>query len=83
MYKVNLSSEAEKDLNAIDKKIKPKIISALLNLRNNPFAGKKLSGRLRNCYSLRVWPYRIIYLLDKKELLVLVIRIGQRGGVYK
>ena len=83
MYKVNLSSEAEKDLNAIDKKIKPKIISALLNLRNNPFAGKKLSGRLRNCYSLRVWPYRIIYLLDKKELLVLVIRIGQRGGDYK
>ena len=83
MYKVNLSSEAEKDLNAIDKKIKPKIISALLNLRNNPFAGKKLSGRLRNCYSLRVWPYRIIYLLDKKELLVLVIRIGQRSKVYR
>ena len=83
MYKVNLSSEAEKDLNAIDKKIKPKIISALLNLRNNPFAGKKLSGRLRNCYSLRVWPYRIIYLLDKKRLLVLVIRISQRSKVYR
>ncbi|MBU4299512.1 type II toxin-antitoxin system RelE/ParE family toxin [Patescibacteria group bacterium] len=33
-------------------------------------------------YSYRVWPYRIIYRIYKNLLLIIVIRIGHRQGVY-
>jgi len=49
----------------------------------DPFVGKKLKGEYENQYSYRVWPYRIIYEIRKNELVVLVIRVGHRQGVYK
>jgi len=32
---------------------------------------------------LRVGPYRIIYKVYKRELNILIIRIGQRQGAYR
>ncbi|MBP9850444.1 MAG: type II toxin-antitoxin system RelE/ParE family toxin, partial [Candidatus Peribacteraceae bacterium] len=34
-------------------------------------------------YTLRVWPYRIIYKFEKQQLTVYVLEIGHRQGVYK
>jgi mRNA interferase RelE/StbE len=82
MYKIILSRLAEKDLNKINKIDKPHIFSALFDLRKEPFSGKKLKGKLQNCYSLRVSNYRIIYKIYKKEIEILVIRIGERQGIY-
>lgn len=82
MYKIILSRAAEKDLDKIDKKDKPYIFSALFDLRKEPFLGKKLKGKLQGCYSLRVSNYRIIYKIYKKEVEILIIRIGERQGIY-
>ena len=83
MYQIILSRTAEKDLGKIDKKYKPHIFAALFDLRKEPFLGKRLKGKFQDCYSLRVGIYRIIYKIYKKELDILVIRIGQRQGIYK
>ena len=83
MYQIILSRTAEKDLSKIDKKYKPHIFAALFDLRKDPFLGKKLKGKFQDCYSLRVGIYRIIYKIYKKELDILVIRIGHRQGIYK
>jgi len=83
MYKILLSETAEKDLEKIDNKYKPHIFAALFDLRKNPYSGKKLKGKFQNYYSLRVGFYRIIYGVYKKELNILVIRIGHRQGIYK
>ena len=83
MYQIVLSRSAEKDLNKIDKKFKPHIFAALFDLRKNPYLGKRLKGRFQNYYSLRVGIYRIIYKIYKRELNILVIRIGHRQGVYR
>jgi len=83
MYKILLSETAEKDLEKIDNKYKPHIFAALFDLRKNPCSGKKLKGKFQNYYSLRVGFYRIIYGVYKKELNILVIRIGHRQGIYK
>ena len=53
-----------------------------LELAQNPDLGKKLEGELRDFYSLRVWPYRIIYQIIKNELIVFVVQIKHRQGVY-
>ena len=55
---------------------------ALIELAQNPDLGKKLEGELRDFYSLRVWPYRIIYQIIKNELIVFVVQIKHRQGVY-
>jgi len=83
MYQIVLSRTAEKDLDKIDMKYKPHIFAAFFDLRKDPFLGKKLKGKFQDCYSLRVGFYRIIYKIYKRELNILVIRIGQRQEVYK
>ncbi len=83
MYQIILSRTAANDLSKIDKKYKPHIFAALFDLRKEPFSGKKLKGKFHGCYSLRVGIYRIIYKIYKKELDILVIRIGHRQGIYK
>ncbi|HXE20815.1 MAG TPA: hypothetical protein VN617_00580 [Rhodoferax sp.] len=42
---------------------------------------RKLVGRLG--YRLRVGGWRVIYTLDAGRLVILVLEIGARGGVYK
>lgn len=49
----------------------------------DPFIGKKLEGRFEGAYSYRVWPYRIIYRVYKNLLIVVVVHVGHRQGVYK
>ena len=83
MYRVILSRSAEKDLSQINKKYKPHIFAALFDLRKDPYLGKKLRGKFQDYYSLRVGLYRIIYKIYKRELNILVIRIGHRQGIYR
>jgi len=54
------------------------MLVAFEKLSLDPFIGKKLSGEFEGHYSVRVWPYRVVYKIYKNELLVLVIRIGHR-----
>jgi len=76
-----LKSRAEKELNSLPKRDYYRVIIALVGLAADPFVGKKLEGKYKDYYSLRVWPHRIIYQINKRELLVFVIRIGHRRGV--
>lgn len=52
-------------------------------LLEDPFSGKKLMGELEGYYSARVWPYRVIYQVLKKEQAILVRKIEDRKDVYK
>jgi mRNA-degrading endonuclease RelE of RelBE toxin-antitoxin system len=81
--RVVLSREAEKDYSGLPKSEQRKIDRKLLYLSKDPFVGKLLSGELKGYYSLKAWPYRIIYQIIKKSLCVAVIRILHRQGAYK
>lgn len=82
-YQVVLQKKAQKELDKVDVRYRARIIASLLELQINPFTGKKLSGELNGLWSLRIWPYRIIYIVKKNELIILVIKIGHRQGVYE
>lgn len=82
-YKVRLEKKAEKELKKIPNNDRLRISIVLLRLKGNPFNGKKLRGEYNDSYSLRVWSYRIIYKIYKKYLLVVVVHIGHRQGIYK
>lgn len=82
MYQVVLRKIAQKNLERVDARYKQRIVLALVELSRNPYAGKRLEGQLRDFYSLRVWPYRIIYQIINKELIIFVVQIKHRQGVY-
>ncbi len=78
---IYLTSQAQKELATISPIEKQKIIKKLRQLEVNSLSGKRLSGKLRGFYSLRAWPYRIIYeLIDDN---VWIVHIMHRKDVYK
>lgn len=81
-YKVVLPERAANNLNRIQKKYRDQIYFALKGLERSPFLGKKLWGQYEKYRSLRVGEYRIIYQVRASELVVLVIKIGTRQGIY-
>lgn len=82
-YQVVLPKKVQKDLRRIDSRYLNRIKAALVALAGDPCAGKRLEGKRKGQWSYEVWPYRIIYVIKHEELVILVIRIGHRQGVYK
>ncbi|MBF8249869.1 MAG: hypothetical protein HW400_470 [Candidatus Levybacteria bacterium] len=60
-----------------------KIQQRLKLLEINPYFGKKLEGRFAGTYSLRAWPYRILYIIEQGQKTIFVVSILHRQGVYK
>jgi len=86
MYRIELSKLAAKELERIyklDRKLYFRLITAIQVLEVNPYQGKRLKGRLRGDYSLRVGDYRIIYTVYKNRLIVYIIDLGHRKAIYK
>ena len=77
-----LSKEAEKDFAKLPKKDRKKVIKKLKILQGKPSSGKTLSEKLKSLWSLRAWPYRIIYNF-KKTSKIAVHRILHRQRAYK
>ena len=83
MAKVYFTPNTQKILNKLkDKKLEKRIMAAKSKLEQNPIAGKKLTGKLESQYSLRIWPYRIVYFVDK-ERDVIITDIRHRKDVYR
>ena len=83
MDKIFFNKEAEKQYQKIPKSIISRVRRSILNLAKNPYAGKKLQGKLAGNYSVRAWPYRIIYQIAKKSNIVIIVSILHRQRAYK
>lgn len=83
MTKVYFAPNSQKLFNKIkERKIKTKIEIGISKLIINPYIGKKLEGEFEGQYSIRVWPYRIVYYISKEKN-VIITDIGHRKEVYK
>lgn len=81
--KVIFSPRATRQLDRLPANEGFKIIKKLKDLETTPFTGKLLTGKLKGLYSLRAWPYRIVYEIFKDRKIVLIDTIEHRQGVYK
>ncbi|MFH1705612.1 MAG: type II toxin-antitoxin system RelE/ParE family toxin [Patescibacteria group bacterium] len=79
MIEVVLSKSAEKDFSRLPKKEMKKAVRKLEFLEKSS-EGKPLVGKLKSLWSLRAWPYRIIYEIEKSR--IVVHRIIHRKEVY-
>jgi mRNA interferase RelE/StbE len=83
MYKLIIKPKAEKQLRKLPHKDQSRIGAVLDHLMLDPFFGKKLDGHLDGYYAAKVWPYRIVYIIEKKIVTVTVVTIGHRKDVYE
>ena len=81
-YKVILPGKVANSLSRIEKRYRDQLYVALKGLERSPLLGKKLWGQYSKYRSLRVSDYRIIYQVKASELVVLIIKIGNRQGIY-
>lgn len=80
---VNYSKKAEKQFLKLPKSQQQKILKRTKILKNNPFSDKKLKGKFKGLLSLKTWPYRIIYQINKKAKTLFIITIDHRQQAYK
>jgi mRNA interferase RelE/StbE len=83
-YTVLLAPAAEQQLKTLDKPLQQRITKRLTRLGDTPrpHGVDKLAGE-DNLYRVREGEYRIIYAIQDKELIVLVVKIGHRKEVYR
>jgi mRNA-degrading endonuclease RelE of RelBE toxin-antitoxin system len=80
---IRISEQARKQYKKLSKIEQRKVAQKIQTIVDNPYVGKKLAGELDNRWSIRAWPYRVLYRIDKKQKSVEIISIAHRQGVYK
>lgn len=85
-YTVKFAKSAKKEFSKLPARIQDRVIEALEVLAINPHSEllkiKKLKGRNELC-RIRIGDYRLVYAIEKSELIVLVVKIGHRREVYR
>ena len=74
---------AVKEVAALPAHDRERIVVAVESLRGDPLKGLVMSADWKGFRRLRVGRYRVIYAFDGQELLVSIVRIGHRSGVYR
>ena len=87
-WKIELSELAERELNKLDPQHSQRILKFLLQrvakLEDPRSIGKALQGsRFGELWRYRVGDFRIICKMEDDKLVVLVVGIGHRKGVYR
>ncbi len=82
-YNVLITRTAAKELERVPTKDRRRIVAKVLSLADNarPMGCEKLSGDEK--YRLRQGDYRILYEIQDTDLIVTVVRIGNRREVYR
>ena len=83
-YSLRIKKSAIKELRAVATKAdRRRIIKRIQSLADDPRprGSQKLSGNER--YRVRQGRYRILYRIEDRELIVYVIKIGERKNVYR
>ena len=82
-YTVVLLRRAQKELANVPSPEYERARDAIADLANDPRPPgcKKLSGR--DGWRIRIGDYRVIYDINDTELLITVVRVGNRRNVYR
>jgi mRNA interferase RelE/StbE len=82
-YSLFLKPSAAKEIEAVPKVDRLRIIERIQSLAADPWppGHEKLSGEDK--YRIRQGNYRILYTINGTELIIVVVKVGHRRGVYR
>ena len=84
MYKIVFTNRALKDLKKIDQDAQRKIAIKLKGYSKGPLKyARKLIHPIIGTYRFRIGDYRIIFDIDEKNRVIVILRIGHRRSIYR
>lgn len=84
MYEIQYRRSVKNDLKKLSLKARRETVEKILSLASNPRPNgcKKLSG-VKELYRIRRGDYRIIYSIENKKLIIIIVRVGHRRDIYR
>lgn len=81
--KISFVKSAERELLNLDKKLGKRILHKISSLKEDPYGqnSQKLGGG--KGYRIRMGDYRVIYIINKENQKIIIIKIGHRREVYR
>ena len=86
MYNILFTRDAQKEykyLYKTNRAIFDRVKAAIQGIADDPSQGKQLRLSLKGQWSYRVGSYRIIYSVEHKKLIVIILDIGHRREIYR
>ena len=84
VFKVQFKKSVKKDLQKLSKSDQKQVLDTIQrNLAKDPYKGKALTGEFKGLYRWRTGNIRLIYEIQNKQLIILILKIGQRKDVYR
>lgn len=80
-YFVYVSTQIRKSLLRIPSPWIERIEKAIDELELNPYRGEKMSGDMSYSRKIKIWPYRIIYKIEKDKRIIKITEASHRGGM--
>lgn len=83
-YELQFKSSAWRTIQKLDRSARGRIVEVIMGLSENPRPRQavKLSGK-GGYYRLRTGDYRVIYEVQDRALVVLIVRVGHRRDIYR
>jgi mRNA interferase RelE/StbE len=84
VYKITYTTQAAKSLLKMPRNTASLIREKLAQIANDPFASIPNAKKLQDKpgYRLRIGDWRVIYEINKDEVMIIVMKIAPRGEVY-
>lgn len=83
-YTLRFKNSAAKEFRGLSKELRQRVGEAIdrLSLNPRPEGMVKLQGS-DNLYRIRIGDYRVVYTIDGKEKVILIMRVRHRRDVYQ
>jgi mRNA interferase RelE/StbE len=84
MYEIRFTAAANRELRRLPAQVIRRVVAAIDQLARDPrpHGAKKLAGS-QDTYRLRVGDYRVVYIVDDDQQVILITRIRHRKDTYK
>ena len=83
-YKVEVSATAERQLRRLARPEQIRVLRAVRGLAATPYPRgcRKLRG-YEDVFRIRVGTFRVLYSVEAKRVLVIILKVGQRRDIYR
>jgi mRNA interferase RelE/StbE len=83
-YVLEFTASASREFRALDRQFQRRISEKIDALCDDPFpsGSKKLKAEADH-FRIRVGDYRVVYRVDGKRVVIVIVRIGHRREVYR
>lgn len=83
-YEIVFKPAAQRDLKKLSQESQKRILKGIMILAENPrIQGVEKLARYENLFRFRVGDFRVIFEIHETEIVILIVRIGDRKEIYR